>query len=206
MTALNILLWIFCFLAFLLVQALFINGVKTSMDGGTEILPNGKHKDSEMILYPFYKWLTQMGTPANKRIYYEGKMFKELMNKLYVVYKNIMPGQFNNELESSYLQFEKSEDVEQMRGVANIIKTELNIIADFDGRHVRFYKEYDNYRFGKYARKPFGQCIKCMASVYSIPLFWPAAILIFGFQWWLIPVYVLNVFCLTYVNYLIFKK
>lgn len=206
MEPITILIWMLVFLAFIFLQSLMINGIKAAMDGETEVMPNGKHKDSEMILYPFYKWLTQMADIPKKRIYYEGDQFRNLLEKLYVVYKDIMPGMFPKENVSSYINLQTDEEVTQMEGVARIIKKEMDISTDIDGRHIRFYKEYDNYKFSKWVRKPFGQCIKCMASVYTLIPFWFLGIVIFGLQWWLFPLYVVNVCCVSYVDYLIYKK
>lgn len=205
MQPLDILLWFLCFIAFVYIQAMICNGIHTSMVGSTEILPNGKHKDSEMIFYPFYKWLTRKSEKKTV-IFYEGIYFKELVEKIYGVYGNIMPGVYDELRSNSYLMFMKDEDIEQMKGVALIIAKELQVATQFEGRHVRFFKEYENYALGKWIRKPFGQCIKCMASIYTVIPFWSVSLLLLGFHWFLVPVYIANVFCVTYVNYLIFKS
>src|SRR5215217_2745806 len=48
-----------CYLLFLLIQALFINGIKAASNGETEISPSGRVIDGEMILYPLYKFIMQ---------------------------------------------------------------------------------------------------------------------------------------------------
>lgn len=204
MMATEILMWMCCFSLLVILQALLINGIHASMAGETEIMPNGKHKDSEMILYPFMKWLTSKLEP--KKVFFEGARFRELADQLYVVYSKIMPGEFDPAMVSSYIELKTDEQVTQMAGVSLIIRRELNIFTEVSGRHIRFYKEYDNYRFSKWVRKPLGQCIKCMASVYTVIPFWAIALSVFGFQWWLIPLYVANVFIVSHLAYLMYRK
>lgn len=54
--------------------------------------------------------------------------------------------------------------------------------------------------------KPLFICIKCMASFYGTITFWPIVIYIYGFNLVEIYFFVLDIFCLVYMNFLLYKK
>lgn len=58
----------------------------------------------------------------------------------------------------------------------------------------------------EYWHKPLFSCIRCMASVYGFITFWPAILYWFGFNWLQIPVFVVDVFSLVFVNFYLYKK
>lgn len=54
--------------------------------------------------------------------------------------------------------------------------------------------------------KPLFSCVRCMASVYSFITYWPFVLYNFGFSLVELPVYVLNIGVLVYVNFFFYKK
>lgn len=54
--------------------------------------------------------------------------------------------------------------------------------------------------------KPLAVCIKCMSSVYGAATYWPLVIYLFGFRSVEIPVFVVDVFCLVFLNFYFYKK
>lgn len=69
-------------------------------------------------------------------------------------------------------------------------------------------------KFGKWLKKtlgeywfaPFGGCIRCMASVYGTITYWPVVLIMLGWHWQELPLFVADVFCLVTVNWIIYKK
>lgn len=55
-------------------------------------------------------------------------------------------------------------------------------------------------------RKPMGDCINCMASVFGGITYWPTVVMVFGFWWQEIPLFVFDVFILVYLNFYFYKK
>lgn len=53
--------------------------------------------------------------------------------------------------------------------------------------------------------KPLGLCVKCMASVWGGILFWGTVLPIFGFSFYEIWIYIVDVFVLVVVNFQIYK-
>lgn len=54
--------------------------------------------------------------------------------------------------------------------------------------------------------RPVFLCVKCMASFWGAATFWPAVILLFGFNWIEVLVFIFDCFALVYLNYYFFKK
>lgn len=54
--------------------------------------------------------------------------------------------------------------------------------------------------------KPFFSCTKCMASFWGALTFWPYMLIVYGFHWEQLLVYVADVFILVTVNWFIYKK
>jgi hypothetical protein len=59
---------------------------------------------------------------------------------------------------------------------------------------------------GKWWTKPLYSCTKCMASVWGTVLFWSAVIPIFGFAYYELLVWVIDIFVLVVVNFQIYKR
>lgn len=54
--------------------------------------------------------------------------------------------------------------------------------------------------------KPLGSCIKCMSSVWGAITYWPLVVHLFGFRILEIPVFLVDVFCLVFLNFYFYKK
>ena len=112
----------------------------------------------------------------------------------------------NNE-DSFLIWFSNEEDVEIMKKLCYVIERDHDTKWFYDGASFSFYKEFPQYRFSKYLRMPIIQCIKCMSSFWSTVLtFLPVMLYFFGFQWWILPLWIVNVFALTYVNKLLYRS
>lgn len=175
------------FLAFQIVQALFINGVKIAATGETEILPDGTEKDSEMILYPIYKFLCKK---YKTTVYYENSQLNSLLLKL----ETYLGANFN------FADF-PMETIE-----IQLQKVDPEIMITRNGEGYLFYKYVEHYFYSKYIRKPIIQCIICMASFWGFFTYWVPAYFVFGITEFSILLWLINTICLSYSNYLIFKK
>lgn len=58
----------------------------------------------------------------------------------------------------------------------------------------------------RYWSRPLWSCIRCMASFHGALTYWPVVIIFFGFNWIEVLVFVFDVFVLTTLNYLVYKK
>jgi len=58
----------------------------------------------------------------------------------------------------------------------------------------------------KWWSKPIFSCVKCQSSLYGTITFWPVVVRVYGFHWEEIFVWVVDMFCLVYLNYYIYKK
>ena len=54
-------------------------------------------------------------------------------------------------------------------------------------------------------QKPLYSCVKCMSSVWGAITFWPFIVYIYGFHLVEIPIFVADVFALTFLNWFFFK-
>lgn len=201
--AVDVLCWVFAFIGYLFIQGFVINGIAAAASGETITLPDGTKKDSNMILYPLQKFLLQY---VDEKIYYSGAEFKKLWDMLRHKYINIIPA--SADASSMHkIVFSSDEDAEVMKKLCYVIERDHEVKSMYhDGAFV-FYKEFKKYKFSKYVRLPIIQCIKCMSSFWSLVLtFFPVMLYIFGFHWWLLPLWVINVFALSYVNLLLATK
>jgi hypothetical protein len=182
------LIFLLSYVAFLFIQAVFINGVFIAAHGETTTLPSGKKVDSEMILYPLYKFLTQHKIVKD---FYPKDKSDELMQKARMVMGNLK----EDNMTDFYVKIRKG---------LKVIDPELMLQATID--KVGVYKEHKEYRFSKYLRKPIIQCIICMASFWGFFTYWPLISYLYGVNYFTIALWVVNTFCLSYVNFLIYKK
>lgn len=53
---------------------------------------------------------------------------------------------------------------------------------------------------------PLWGCVKCMASVWGGITFWTTMIILFGFHWQQILIFVADVFALVFINAYLYKK
>lgn len=209
--------WILGFVLFILVGAAFINGLFITTRGDKETRPDGVIIDTdEMIFYPFYKFIMQEKEPF--RVYYTGPRLKELYRKI----SRGLPIPQVDEVGTDELYFHngRSKDAIKIWQEQTVeflaqedVKAEFYLLGDAelpdDGvRHgkIRLYREYPNYRFSKYIRKPVVQCIKCMPSIWGTILFWCVELPVFGFHLVAIPVWILYCFCLSYTATFLFYR
>lgn len=59
---------------------------------------------------------------------------------------------------------------------------------------------------GEYWSRPFVSCVKCMASVWGSATFWPPVIHFYGFNWFEIYVWIIDMFVLVFLNYFLYKR
>lgn len=192
----QILCYLLAYCVFLLLQAVMINGIKISASGHTEKSPSGEDIDSEMILYPLYKWLTQSQLV---KVYYQGPELGRLVE------------QINKYLSSDYgcndqVMFVPKEDHFSARfpQLQVMLGHQVQLEVFLSGS-VGFYKELKVYRYSKYLRKPIIQCVICMASFWGFFTYWPVIYFVYGVKYFTFILWIVNTFCLSYINFLIFK-
>jgi hypothetical protein len=54
-------------------------------------------------------------------------------------------------------------------------------------------------------QKPLYSCVKCMASVWGALTFWPVVVYNFGFDIVQVPLFIADVFALSYLNWFFYK-
>ena len=203
MNPVHVLCWVFSYIGYLFIQGFIINGIKSAADGETKILPDGSERDSPMILYPMQKYLLQFKL---RKIFYSGDEFNKLWELLKHKYINIIPATAIV-INMRKVGFTKVDEIEIMKKLCYVIERDHEVKWECDGENFSFYKEVKDYKFSKYIRLPIIQCVKCMASFWSIFLtFFPVMIFLFGFHWWLLPLWIMNVLALTYINKLIYRR
>lgn len=57
-----------------------------------------------------------------------------------------------------------------------------------------------------FVKKPIYKCVQCMSSVWGAITYWPAVLILFGWGWEEVPVFIFDVFILTIVTFQIYKK
>jgi hypothetical protein len=189
-------------LGYVLLQSLFIVGVRIAADDSTEILPNGRQKDRMgMILYPVLKYLSRT---KQEKIYYEGSQFTSLIGQIRMVLPDLDMIEGDSRLkiinrgQSLGIYVNKIEDA--LHRIDNRVKIEIE-----EGL-LRFYRMDEQYRLNKYLRKPILQCPICMASVWSIPSYWIPVIYKFGFNMEILYLGAINICVVACVNALIWVK
>lgn len=197
---LHIIYALVAFILFLTLQSWFINGISTSAAGTTEKYPDGTDNDSEMILYPLKKWLTQSFT---KKIYYSGDEFKKLWGDIRKKYYNSLPSTESNGFNVWVFN---ADDKDQMMQVLKKVEEEKGVKSEWNGRHVQFYKEIRFAKYSKYVRKPIIECIKCMSSFWGTLTYWPTVLMALDFGWWMFGVWIADIVILSYVNWYWHKK
>lgn len=198
----NLFYGILAALGYVLLQSLFIVGVRIAADDSTEILPNGKQRDRMgMILYPVLKYLSRT---KQEKIYYEGSQFAGLISKIRMALPDLDMIEGDSRLKiinrerSLGMYFNKIEDT--LYRIDNRVKVEI------EGGLLRFYRMDEQYRLNKYLRKPILQCPICMASVWSIPSYWIPIIYMFGFSIEILYIGAANICVVASVNALIWMK
>ena len=194
--------FVVAYIGYLFIQSFIINGIKSSADGVTKILPDGSEQDSAMILYPMQKYLLQH---KMRKVFYSGSEFEKIWEMYKHKYINIIPASVSV-IDNEKLTTPNEEDIEVMKKLCYVIERDHEVKWDYDGTYFSFYKEFPDFKFSKYIRMPIIQCIKCMSSFWStFVTFVPVMIYVFGFHWWLIPFWILNIFALTYINKILYR-
>jgi hypothetical protein len=58
----------------------------------------------------------------------------------------------------------------------------------------------------KWILKPLVNCIKCASSFWGAVTFFPTVLILFGWHWQELPVFVFDVFALVNINFFIYKN
>lgn len=190
---------VFAALGYVILQSLFILGVRIAAKGGTEVLPDGRDKDSEMILYPLFKYLSRV---RHVKVYYSGEQWDILFEKLQQKLKNDTLVNSGNGL---IYDNSSPEPGERIRQVLKEIDEKISMETDDKGV-TRCYKTDEEYVVNKYFRKPVIQCPICMASYWSVFGYWIPMFYFFGFQIWIVYFGILNICAVSCVNWLLWMR
>lgn len=186
-----------CYLIFLFIQALFINGVQISAAGETVKSPMGRDIDSEMLLYPLRKYLLKHFMIKE---YYVGSAAEQLKLK----FLKATGLDYNVDEASGWIRVPANHEATAKLFVNGI---DVEMKYDIDTQlGIRFYKEYPQYRFPVWVRKPTIQCIICMASFWGFFTYWIPVCYLYGVNPITIFMWFVNTVCLAYLNYLIHKS
>lgn len=196
-----ILITILAFFVYLFLQSLAINGLYISAAGKSETLPDGTTADSEMILYPLYKFLNQF---TLNRIYCTMAFIKSRSASFPAIAGGIIQWTGDGPVFAIIPTSGQTINIDALKSWASAY---LNAQVEYDStaHNFKLYQEVPEYRFSKYIRKPILTCVICMASFWSIFTFLIPVILVFGFSLKIIPIWIGDILCLSYLNYLIFK-
>ncbi|SJZ85442.1 hypothetical protein SAMN04488128_1011863 [Chitinophaga eiseniae] len=188
-------------LGYIVLQSLFILGVRIAAKGAVEKLPNGKDKDSEMILFPLFKYLTRT---ERIKIYYSGEQFDQLADKLSV----LMPEyQLRIHENSILLPLDDASRVPVLKELNHVLpKIDGKIQVAVTDNGVRFFKIDEVFKVNKYLRKPVIQCPICMASYWSVFSYWIPVIYFYGFSFWVVYAGVVNICAVACMNWLLWMR
>lgn len=203
-TQLLIIIYFFIsWMLYLAFQALFINGIKLAAMGTTEILPDGTERDGEMILYPLAKELLKT---KKVQVFYQD----EQLAQFYAIFIANFPGLAGGTLDNFRLNFVNDtqrdnyqQSMPQFKKNANMASQGIQV--QIGATCALFYKEYNDYVYSKWIRKPVIQCIICMASFWGLFTFLLPALALTNFNLWMIPAYVVNTVALGTVNKIFYK-
>jgi hypothetical protein len=188
-------------LGYVLLQSLFILGVRIAAKGTVEKLPNGKDKDSEMILFPLFKYLTRT---KQTKIYYSGEQFRLLIQKLRLQMPEYrLPAEDDHIL----LPLDDASRIPVLKAINNILpKVDGKIQVETNDHGVRFFKIDEVFKVNKYLRKPVIQCPICMASYWSVFSYWIPVIYCYGFDFIVVYAGVINICAVACVNWLLWMR
>ncbi|QJB32260.1 transposase [Chitinophaga oryzae] len=188
-------------IGYIFLQSLFILGVRIAAKGAVEKLPNGKDKDSEMILFPIFKYLTRT---ERIKIYYSGEQFDQLARRLGV----LMPEyRLNMEDNSILLPPDDASRVPVLKELNNMLpKIDGKIQVEVTDNSIRFFKIDEVFKVNKYLRKPVIQCPICMASYWSVFSYWIPVIYFYGFNFWVVYAGVVNICAVACMNWLLWMR
>lgn len=189
----HLLILILLFITYLVPQAMIMNGIFLAASGNTELRPDGTYHNSEMILYPLAKYFNQK---TMIKVYYPGGLLSDLLTDI--------SNRFPTIPASSYWRTEDERLLwlKQKHLIENSFEIKIEVTQE---NKILFYKEYSNYKFSKYIRKPLFGCIICMPSFWGIFTFLIPALFAFHFDLIVLALYIPNTFCLSFLNYKIMK-
>lgn len=194
-----ILQWLAAWGLLLLAQSVFINGVYQSATGETKKRVDGSDEDSEMILYPLKKFFEKQKEVLIK---FEHPYLKAAQLEVWSKYKDII--EWKEEL--LFLHFKGYLNSLEKKRFQKNLKDSLGIQYKEDDVKLILYKIDTQYVYSKWLRKPIIQCVKCMASFWGALTFWPIVLFLFGFNYLEIPVFFADMFSLTYISWILYKK
>ncbi|MBP1664124.1 MAG: hypothetical protein H6Q19_1264 [Bacteroidetes bacterium] len=193
----NLFFAVIAMLGYVILQSLFILGVRIAADGSTEKLPNGKDKDSEMILYPILKFLCRT---KKVPIYYIGAQLDALLKQI----KRENP-EFNFTIVGEMISLQDTHDIKAFENT--LYNLNPNVIIDLNQDNTfKLYIVDEVFVVNKYLRKPIIQCPICMSSFWSIFSYWIPMIYLFGTPLWLFYLGFANICILASLNWLIWIK
>ena len=200
----ELLITVLLFLVYLLAQAFFINGIYISSKGSEGNLPDGTLEKSEMILYPFYRFLNQHSV---KRVGFKFPELSKRVNEKFPLIEGGLIRWDDSQPTGWYSIIETGLVPLDLKALYHWAQTVLDAKIFYEATNKRFfiYQEVNVYKYSKYLRKPIITCVICMASFWSIFTFFIPGIIIFGLSFKILIIWIANVFCLSYLNFLIFK-
>lgn len=185
----------------LVMQALFINGIKLGTLGTPEILPDGTEKDPDMLLYKLYKFLTQFSTA---KVYYSNAPLVGIIDKLLLI-EPALNGFISY---SGNVVTIGATCTVQAYAIGALLRTPNFKNVEIEVKHANTFSCYgmvDTYKYPAWIRKPVIQCIICMSSFWGIFLFLIPMLIIEHFEPWVFLAYIVNTVLLATVNKIIYN-
>lgn len=197
----QVLCYTIAWVIYIIAQSFFLHGIRIASSGTTEKRPDGTEEDSNMILYPIAKWLNRHWI---NKVYYSYEEQDKLIAQLKKEFSGIMPPVTTYPIYPGLI-VTTNEELDLLVGIAKRLEPR-GIKYSVNGNAVMFYKEYKVYVLSKWVRMPTLGCIKCMPSYWSLLTYWLPMIVVFGFHWWLIPLWIANISSVTFVNTYLVNK
>lgn len=199
-----ILQWLTGWILFVLAQSIFINGIYQSATGETKKRVDGSYEDSEMILYQLKKFFEK-----TKRCVFQYKKSGSLLHLINQISPKFKEAGFDNyNIIEDGIKYNTKDSLDKFKNISHLVESDFGVMVVYEScvNKITFYKFDEKYVYSKWLRKPIIQCIKCMSSFWGILTFWPVVLFLFGFNWLEIPVFFADMFSLTYINWILYKK
>jgi hypothetical protein len=203
----EVLMYLICFLIYVFIQGLVINGLKACTEGHYEIMPDGNKIAKGMIFFRIADYFNRNNV---YQIYYKDNSIKELLNTCKEKFGNSIPVSFlEGTINNTILKIKQPDAGEEhmiLQFKNTIIRKENAFCAKWAENEYVFYKEYERYKFPKFIRKSvFLNCIKCASSFWGTVTYVPVVVY-FGVNWWVGLGWIASMFSLTYVAYWLYKR
>lgn len=203
----DVLMYLLCFLVYVFIQALVINGLKACTEGNYDIMPDGKKIAKGMI---FFRIADYLNSHVVYQSYYSGESITVLLNTCKEKFGNSIPVSFlNGSIDNTILKIPQPDVGEEhmiLQFRNTIIRKEGAFCAKWAENEYVFYKEYERYKFPKFIRKSIAlHCIKCASSFWGTVTFLPVFFYL-EISWWTLIAWLFSMFALTHVNYYLYKK